>query len=726
MHHFVTLVDFQADTRLSSCRWTDGSDAQCPGFPLPFHVFPLVLHDDIAGLFVVPDFSEPRLFHADPDLYSAHRLAQGAADAFEDVGGGDENAVLAARGLAEEAQDLFFLEVGHFEILVLLAQFEDILAVEPVVEAAFPQRPGLRVQPFVVDGGFVGAVDALHLEREPAAVAGRVGEELDVVARAAERGDVAVAFLVAPVGGPFVDMQEGGHRLQLVQLGGTHVVDLLEADEGVFAEGEEVVLVEARAVGLRVEVAAQLRGQQAVQPGGLVDALRADEDQDLVVDDVVFEKGGEDAGEPLAEVVGEPLVAVLPLDMHRCRQPSDMVGLAVPGGQRAEVFEEGVVGGRELGVEHVVDVARGRALARLVYSAPEGVAVAVGQLAELLLAGPFHFAMLRDGVGAEEGFAGEEGFDLLDRGVVRSFRSFAFAVGEGVRPVLLCLAVTGTEDPFGVARPVVGELSRRPPERFRFRYPVEIEEVARAHDVFVVVPRLVGDVFLFQQLFHGFGRLCGHGRELACRARPSRFAPALLRGLFGQLGREGGRAGVEEGIGVEGQPADALRVLAGGVVFQPREAGVVFVALPVSLLVGVERAGGRRVGIGDRYAVEAVDDADPVPADRPVGEQRVRVGAYQGERLLDPPGRDVVEVVKAQSGVGGDVLALPAALAPHGGSEGGAGSFLFGGRFLVSRFGQAAEAVGVVAEGRVGGDGFVDLRQCGIQGRRLAESGKIA
>ncbi len=44
-------------------------------------------------------------------------------------------------------------------------------------------------------------VDVAHVEGEPAAIVGEVGEEARVVARAAEGGDVGAALLVAGEGG---------------------------------------------------------------------------------------------------------------------------------------------------------------------------------------------------------------------------------------------------------------------------------------------------------------------------------------------------------------------------------------------------------------------------------------------------------------------------------------------------------------------------------------------
>ena len=249
-----------------------------------------------------------------------------------------------------------------------------------------------------------------------------------------------------------------------------------------------------------------------------------------------------------------------PLSCHL----SDVVGLAVPFGKRGEIFLEGVEVGRELGVEHVVDVADVRAFHPLVYPAPEGVAVAVGQFPERLFVRPFQFALACDDVDAEKGFAGEERFDFLYRGAKRFFLLPALfaAFRKAARPVLFRLLVTGAEDRFDVCRPVVAERFHGPGKRFGLRHAVEVEEVTCAHDVFVMVARLVGDAFGVQQLVYGFGGGFCRGAMFARHRRAARFPPGFGLRLFGQLDRERECAGVEAGLRVVGQPADAFGVFA--------------------------------------------------------------------------------------------------------------------------------------------------------------------
>ena len=103
------------------------------------------------------------------------------------------------------------------------------------------------------------------------------------------------AHLVPAVGGPLVDVERGGHGLQLVQLGALHGVYLLEVHQQVLGHGEEVVLGEALRIGLRGVVAAQAGRQQVLQEGALERALRTEEDEDFVVHHAVVQRGGQQA-----------------------------------------------------------------------------------------------------------------------------------------------------------------------------------------------------------------------------------------------------------------------------------------------------------------------------------------------------------------------------------------------------------------------------------------------
>ena len=99
-----------------------------------------------------------------------------------------------------------------------------------------------------------GRLDALNLEGQPAAVAGGVGEELQVIARATERCDVLAVLMVMGIGRSLIDGLHGDSRLQLVELRGSHRVELLAAHQPILRQGEEVVLTHAVRICLRIKV----------------------------------------------------------------------------------------------------------------------------------------------------------------------------------------------------------------------------------------------------------------------------------------------------------------------------------------------------------------------------------------------------------------------------------------------------------------------------------------
>ena len=205
----------------------------------------------------------PQFFQCYADL---HRVQPDTtAEAGDDLAGGDVSPLFVIDGVAVVHQDQFACGVGRFETAVREVQLLDLVVPVPVAEIVVEQVFRLCVQPFVVNMGGPGVVDRRDLERQPATVAGVVGEELEVVARRAERGYVGQVYLVAPVGGALVDVERGGHGLELVQFTALHGVDLLEIDEQVLRHGEEVVLREPLRVGLGGIVASEDGWQEVLE-----------------------------------------------------------------------------------------------------------------------------------------------------------------------------------------------------------------------------------------------------------------------------------------------------------------------------------------------------------------------------------------------------------------------------------------------------------------------------
>ena len=204
-----------------------------------------------------------------------------------------------------------------------------LAGVEPVLETAVVQVVCLCIEGAVIDFTEEGVVNLLYIEHQEAAGAGGVVQKHAVVARAAERGDMWTVFLVAGVGCALLDDFQGDAGLQLVHLGGAHLVELFQADQGVLGQNEAVVTGHARTAGAHAVIPAPFGRKQVVEKGGLVDALRAHKHEDYLVDLVTVAQGGDDAYEPAAETFTEEVVIA---GMDRGCQAADVVG-AVPYGK---------------------------------------------------------------------------------------------------------------------------------------------------------------------------------------------------------------------------------------------------------------------------------------------------------------------------------------------------------------------------------------------------------
>ena len=180
----------------------------------------------------------------------------------QDVGGSVELTPLTVVGLVEVCPDGLLFRQWGLEGPVVLPQLlllglREVVAVVLTVEGV-----GLGVDALVVERMFPGRDDALHLEGQPSAVAGHVGEELHVVARAAEGCHMGHVLRIVAEGLAFVDRRHRHHRLHRVHVGRAHHVELLVAYEAVLRQRDEVVLRHAARVDLDAEVVAQLWRQQ--------------------------------------------------------------------------------------------------------------------------------------------------------------------------------------------------------------------------------------------------------------------------------------------------------------------------------------------------------------------------------------------------------------------------------------------------------------------------------
>ena len=111
-----------------------------------------------------------------------------------------------------------------------------LVEIEPMPEAVFRELVGLGVYPGVGERMLEGRVDALDLEREPAAVARGIGEELLLIAAGGVGGEAYATLLVRGVDGPYDDVVRGDERLQGIHLAIRHAVDLVHVDQPELAE----------------------------------------------------------------------------------------------------------------------------------------------------------------------------------------------------------------------------------------------------------------------------------------------------------------------------------------------------------------------------------------------------------------------------------------------------------------------------------------------------------
>ena len=245
---------------------------------------------------------EAQVAEGSAHIHGAELLADTVADNLQGTCYGHELAQLAIGRLAEIQVHQLVFEAWCLKLLVVTAQLLDFFRRKPVQEAALEESKGLAVDAFVVERMVSWRDDALHLEGQPAAVAGRVRQELGVVARSAERRYMLAVLMIMGVCRPFVDARHGDGCLQLVQFGRAHGVKLLTTDEGVLRQGKDVVLRHTVGIGLGIEILLQRRWQEIVEPCGLECSLLTDKHEDDVVDHIIAEPARHHADEPFLQV----------------------------------------------------------------------------------------------------------------------------------------------------------------------------------------------------------------------------------------------------------------------------------------------------------------------------------------------------------------------------------------------------------------------------------------
>ena len=169
---------------------------------LPFlYLRTCALHDNVTARRIGAQGLESQVLEGTPQVAGVEFLIDtAAAYNLQRTANRHELAPLYSHRLSEINVDEILSRLGHFEMRIMLRQLLDIALREPVLEALAVEGIRLGVDVFVVERIVARRQDALHLEGQPAAVARQVREELDVIARAAERGDVRPVLGIAVVG----------------------------------------------------------------------------------------------------------------------------------------------------------------------------------------------------------------------------------------------------------------------------------------------------------------------------------------------------------------------------------------------------------------------------------------------------------------------------------------------------------------------------------------------
>lgn len=589
----------------------------------------------------------PHLCGGQPDV---------AAEAGDDLAGREVVPLLLRTGLPVVGEEQFAGGVGCLEPAVVVVELVDFLVFEPISEPAVEQRLGLRVDGVVVERLFPGVVDVGHFEDQPAAVAGVVGEEQRVVAGRAKGGDVRQAHLVAPVGHPLVDVERGGHRLELVQLGRAHGVDLLEIDQQELREGEQVVFAEPLAVGLCREIAAQAGRQEVLHEGGLVAPLTAYEHEYDLVDHPFVQRACQERHDPAAEAEGEAFGAVVGR-VYLGGKLADGVAGTVPGGQRVQVVGERMELSDEVAGEQCAEAEQVCMDAGFLHGAPErvfdGVAHALPQAVALQL----HLRLLGQPVAPDIHVTLDEALHRLHRGLLRR------PSGGGARLEIFqpAGAMFGSEriaafhcgaDRCGV---IIGESGERPFLRILAGDTEAVHPIKATADIIIVAMCAIFYTFALDKRTNRLFGLLGR----AGAGRPSGFGSLLFLLLFRQ--RERKRVGAVERVGRMADDRHAGGVFAFRVVADAGQAGI----------MGVDLLPGKREELLRDGLFHAGEYPDAGTGDGGMRQEGVRVFPDKAERLGKLSGRDAVDIDHDESGVAGDVGGGTSAVERDGGGKGG-------------------------------------------------------
>ena len=382
----------------------------------------------VASRLAVPQVGHHVAHVAGREGGTEHRVA---GDVFENLGTRHELQVGGVDVGVGVGDTVVFLDqllhvVVHDEEAVVHLQVTDVLRREPVhprlllaigcgrerflLHHLLSQRQGLGIEMAVVDGCLARTLNAFHLPYE---VATRLlfADDVDVVARAAERGVVEQLRAVAGVGTSQGDGGLGDDALEGAEVLAHGCLKLVETDESLAGTQLQEVLVVVVGGGVVGVILAQLGRQQVLKEGGLVESALAHEDEHHLVDHPRGYPARHHAYDPLAEHLGELLLGVevggVILHYHAPAQLTDVVGVALlPFWQALEKFGQWIVSSHEVAVQHDVQQVDGDLQSVEIHPREDGVFDGVvddgpAEVAGVLDVESSHLGLVGDGVSAQ-------------------------------------------------------------------------------------------------------------------------------------------------------------------------------------------------------------------------------------------------------------------------------------------------------------------------------------
>ena len=419
-------------------------------------------------------------------------------------------------------------------------------------------------------------------------------------------------------------------------------------------------------VGLGGVVASEDGWQEVLEERRLEASLPPDQDEDDVVHHLRVERGGDHPDEPAAETEVET-IGVAVGGVHHCSQVADMVRHAIPRSRLFEKLLQRVVAGREVGEQERAQVEEVGLQPVAAHGAPKGVLDRVGHGSPAVGCGDAVgdgavFELVCQLVHPQLHGAADEALHLFDGGLALPPVPVAGGdIGELHCGVLGSQGVAALGCGADGGRVIVGEQLDGPCLGFGLRHAETVHQVEASADVVVVAAGCVVYALFFHKPAYGVLGACGRCLPpsvfLSCG--DVLFLSGLGAGQGGELHPFG--VGTVERVGVVADHGHARGVLALPVDGDAGEPGV----------VGVYRLPGCGEVLFRHFAFHPCDDTYAASGQGLVGKERVRVGPYPFEGLVEDLFGDAVDVHHDGARIAFDVLRGASSLQVDGRDEGG-------------------------------------------------------